>query len=93
MKSMHNRIRSLEKLVNDASALIERLREENGMLKKQVEMLNAARAKAASNATAARELADFKARLRRKLERICAKIEGAEGLQPGLFEEDEEQGD
>ncbi len=87
---MHNRIRSLEKLVSDASVLIARLREENEVLRKQVEMLGAARGKSASGNAAARELADFKARVRRRLERICARIEKGDELQPGLFEEGDE---
>ena len=88
---MYNRIKRLEELVNGASGLIARLKEENEVLKKQVELLNAARGKAASNTAAARELADFKTKVRRRLERVCARIEKAHGQQPGLFEEDDEQ--
>ncbi|MHB0996554.1 MAG: hypothetical protein ACYC2I_09320 [Elusimicrobiales bacterium] len=87
---MHNRIKRLEELVSGASALIARLREENEVLRRQVEMLGAARSKTAANTSAARELAEFKAKVRRKLERICAKIEKVNDLQPGLFEEDGE---
>ena len=54
---MHNRIKRLEELVNGASELIVRLKEENEVLKKQVELLGAARNKAVSNSAAARELA------------------------------------
>jgi len=88
---MHNRIKRLEELVVSASALIEQLKEENEVLKKQVDLLGAARNKAASNTAAARELAEFRTKVRRRLERICAKIEKANDLQPGLFEEDDEQ--
>lgn len=89
---MHNRIKALEKLIEDASGLIGRLKDENSMLKQQVEALNAARGKSAANNAAARELADLKARLRRRLERICAKIEKAGDCgQPGLFEEEDEE--
>lgn len=88
---MHNRIKRLEELVNGASELIARLKEENEVLRKQVELMGAARSKAVSNSAAARELADFKIKVRRKLERICLKIEKANDLQPGLFEEDDEQ--
>lgn len=88
---MHNRIKRLEELVNGASGLIVRLKEENDVLKKQVELMGAARNKAVSNSAAARELSDFKTKMRRRLERICAKIEKANDLQPGLFEEDDEQ--
>ena len=88
---MHNRIKRLEELVNGAAGLIARLKEENEVLKKQVELLGAARNKAVSNSAAARELSDFKAKVRRRLERICVKIEKYNDLQPGLFEEDDEQ--
>jgi len=84
---MHNRIKRLEELVEGASGLIARLKEENEVLRGQVAMLQAARSKASSNSAAARELADFKAKVRRRLERICAKIEKANDLQPGLFED------
>lgn len=87
---MHNRIKRLEELVNAASERIGALKAENAVLKQQVELLGAARNKAASNTAAARELADFKAKVRRRLERICAKIEKANDQQPGLFEDDED---
>ena len=88
---MHNRIKRLEELVNSASETIARLKEENEVLKSQVQLLGAARSKAASNTAAARELADFKAKVRRKLERICAKIEKMNDKQPGLFEENDDE--
>lgn len=86
---MHNRIKRLEELVNAASELIAQLKEENKVLKQQVELLGAARNKSASNTAAARELADFKVKVRRRLERLCAKIERANDLQPALFEDDD----
>ncbi len=86
---MHNRIKRLEELVNGASELIAQLKEENKVLKQQVELLGAARNKAASNTAAARELAEFKVKVRRRLERLCAKIEKANDLQPALFEDDD----
>lgn len=86
---MHNRIKRLDELVNAASERIGALKAENEVLKQQVELLGAARSKSSSNNAAARELADFKARMRRRLERICAKIEKANDLQPGLFEDDD----
>lgn len=87
---MHSRIKRLEELVSGASDIISRLREDNEVLRQQVELLTSARSKTASNTAAARELADFRARVRRRLERICARIEKANDLQPGLFGEDEE---
>ena len=86
---MHNRIKRLEEQVNGASERISRLKEENEVLRKQVELLGAARTKASSNTAAARELADFKAKLRRRLERICARIEKDNDRQPALFEDDD----
>lgn len=88
---MHSRIKRLEELVAAASEAISRLREENEVLRGQVEMLGAARGKAAANTAAARELSEFKARVRRRLERLCAKIEKVNDLQPGLFEGDDGQ--
>lgn len=87
---MHNRIRKLEQLVGEASGLISRLREENAVLKKQVALLGEARSKAASGSAAARELADFRAKVKRRLERLCAKIERVDDSQPGLFEGEDE---
>lgn len=87
---MHSRIKRLEELVTAASESLSALKEENEVLRRQVELLTAARNKAVSNTAAARELADFKDRVRRRLERICAKIEKANDLQPGLFGEDDE---
>ena len=83
---MHNRIKRLEEQVTGASERISRLKEENEVLRKQVELLGAA-----SNTAAARELADFKAKLRRRLERICARIEKDNDRQPALFEEEDER--
>lgn len=88
---MHNRIKRLEDLVSAAAAAIQRLKEENAVLKGQVELLGAARGKAASNTAAARELIDFKAKVRRRLERICSKIEKVNDQQPGLFGGDEDE--
>lgn len=87
---MHNRIKQLEELVARASKAIQALKEENEVLRGQVELLGAARGKAASGASAARELADFKARVKARLARICAKIEKHNDPQPGLFMEEED---
>ncbi|OGR42283.1 MAG: hypothetical protein A2X35_00840 [Elusimicrobia bacterium GWA2_61_42] len=88
---MHSRIKRLEELANSATGLIARLKEENEVLKGQVQLLSAARNKAASNTAAARELAEFRTKVKRRLERICARIEKANDLQPGLFEEEDER--
>ena len=88
---MHNRKKRLEELVSGAAETIRLLKDENEVLKGKVELLEAARGKASSNTAAARDLADFKVKVRRRLERICAKIEKINDLQPGLFGEDDEQ--
>ena len=88
---MHSRIKRLEELATSATGLIARLKEENEVLKGQVQLLSAARNKAASNTAAARELAEFRTKVKRRLERICARIEKANDLQPGLFEEEDER--
>ena len=84
---MHNKIRRLEELVASATSLIARLEEENAVLKKQVELLSSERGKAARNLSGARELEEFKARVKKKLLKICARIEKASELQPSLFED------
>ena len=84
---MRSKIKRLEELVVNAAELIPRLEEENAVLKKQVELLGAERGKSAKNLAGARELQEFKAGIKKKLSRICAKIEKASELQPGLFED------
>ncbi|OGS12072.1 MAG: hypothetical protein A2234_07190 [Elusimicrobia bacterium RIFOXYA2_FULL_58_8] len=88
---MHNRIKRLEELVSGAAAMVQRLQEENELLQGQVRLLGAARGKAGANTAAVRELAGFKDKVRRRLERICAKIEKINDLQPGLFGEHDEE--
>jgi len=85
---MHNRIKRLEELVTKAAGIITRLEQENTVLKKQAELLSAEHGRAAKNSAPARELAEFKARVRKKLAGICARIEKASELQPGLFEDE-----
>jgi len=87
-ESMHSKIKRLEELVVNATAIIARLEEENAVLKKQVELLSAERGKSAKNSAAVRELAEFKAGIKKKLVRICARIEKACDPQPGLFEDE-----
>lgn len=88
---MHNRIKHLEELVGGAAAEIQRLKEENTVLTGQVELLGAARSKSAANTAAAREFTMFKDKIRRRLERVCAKIEKLNDLQPGLFGENQDE--
>jgi len=81
---MHNRNKHLEDLVASAIAEIDRLKAENELLAGKVRVLEEARGKAITNSAAMKELADFKARLKRRLQRLCEKIDKAD-LQPGLF--------
>lgn len=75
-----------------ATETIKSLKDENELLKGQVEMLGAARGRSASNTAAARELAEFKSKVKARLARICARIERGNDPQPGLFsEEDDDQ--
>ena len=85
---MHSKIKRLEELVINATALLSRLEEENAVLKKQVELLSAERGKSAKNSAGARELEEFKTGIKKKLSRICARIKKASELQPGLFEDE-----
>ena len=85
---MYSKLKRLEELIVNATALISRLEEENAVLKKQVELLSSERGKSAKNSADARELEEFKARIKKKLSRICARIEKASELQPGLFEDE-----
>lgn len=86
---MHNRNKHLEELVASAIAEIERLKAENDLLAGKVKVLEEARGKAITNSAAMRELADFRAKVKRRLQRLCDKIDKAD-LQPGLFGGDDE---
>jgi hypothetical protein len=85
---MHTRIKRLEELVNNSIVLIKKLKEENSVLKKQVELLAADRQKIMKNSAGARELTEFKNRVRKKLARVAARIDKAITLQDTLFPED-----
>ena len=85
---MYSKFKRLEELITNADTLIPRLKEENAVLKKQVELLSAERGKSSKNQADDRELEEFKAGIKKKLSRICARIEKASELQPGLFEDE-----
>lgn len=85
---MHARIKRLEELVNSSVALINKLEEENAVLRHQVESLALDRRKVIKNSAGARELADFKSRVRKKLSRVTARIDKVITLQDPLFPED-----
>ena len=85
---MHNKIKRLEELVVKATELLAQLQDENSVLKKQVELLSSERGKSVKNSTGARELEEFKIKVKKKLSRICARIEKTSELQLGLFEDE-----
>lgn len=85
---MHTRIKRLEELVDNSIALIKKLEEENSALKRQVEALTSDRRKLLKNPAGARELEEFKNRVRKKLARVAARIEKTITLQDTLFPEE-----
>ena len=85
---MHPTIKRLEELVNDRIATIKKLEEENAVLKQQVESLAADRQKIMKGSAAARELAEFKSKVRKKLARVTARIDKVITLQDTLFPEE-----
>ena len=85
---MHAKIKRLEELVDSSIALIQKLEEENSALKHQVEALSSDRQKIIKNSSGARELEEFKNRVRKKLVRVSARIEKAITLQDTLFPEE-----
>ncbi|HAH32011.1 MAG TPA: hypothetical protein DCL44_06830 [Elusimicrobia bacterium] len=88
---MHNKIKRLEELVEKVTGLLSQLEEENSILKQQMELLSSERGKASKKPSGARELEELKAKVKKKLLRICARIEKASELQPGLFEDETDE--
>ncbi|MBU2572979.1 MAG: hypothetical protein KKH28_02735 [Elusimicrobia bacterium] len=85
---MLNKIKHLEELVKSSVALIKKLEDENTVLKLQIQTLNADRQRIIKNSAGARELAQFKEKVRKKLSRITARIDKTITLQDTLFGED-----
>jgi DNA-directed RNA polymerase len=85
---MHAKIKRLEGLVDDSIALIKKLEEENASLRQQVGALTSDRQKIIKNSAGARELEEFKNRVRKKLARVAARIEKTITLQDTLFPEE-----
>jgi len=81
-------MKRLEELVNDSLVLLKKKEEENESLRLQVEALSADRRKAAKNAAGTRELDEFKARVKKRLARLAARIDKAVTMQDTLFPED-----
>ncbi|MBI4802219.1 MAG: hypothetical protein HY796_06810 [Elusimicrobia bacterium] len=85
---MLNKIKHLEDLVKKSVALIKKLEDDNAVLQQQIQALNADRQRIINNSAGARELAQFKGKVRKKLSRITARIDKAITLQDTLFGED-----
>ena len=85
---MHAKIKRLEELVNSSIVTVKKLEEENAVLKQQVEALAADRQKIMKGSAAARELAEFKSKVRKKLARVTARIDKVITLQDTLFPEE-----
>ncbi len=85
---MHTKIKRHEELVNNAVALIKKLEEENSALRHQVEALTSDRQKIIKSSAGARELEEFKSKVRKKLVRVAARIEKTITLQDTLFPEE-----
>ena len=85
---MHAKIKRLESLVDSSVAHIRKLEEENAALRQQIEALASDRQRIMKNSAGARELAEFKSRVRKKLSRVAARIDKAITLQDTLFPEE-----
>lgn len=85
---MHIELKKLQELVADSTARIGKLEDENSVLRQQVQALDADRQRLQKNSAGARELAQFKDKVRKKLSRINARIEKVITLQDTLFGED-----
>lgn len=81
-------MKRLEEVIVKANKHLAQLKEENSVLKKQIELLSSERGKSVKNSTGAKELEELKIKVKKKLSRICARIEKASELQPGLFEDE-----
>lgn len=85
---MLNKLKKLEALVKSSADLIRKLEDDNAVLRQQVQSLNENRQKILKDSAGARELAQFKDKVRKKLTRINARIEKVITLQDTLFGED-----
>lgn len=74
---MHNRIKTLEELVNEASSSLRRLEGENHSLKQQVEKLAAETERMRGEMKKLRELSSWKERTASRLRKLCLKIDKA----------------
>ncbi len=82
---MREKIDELEKLIAGAASLIKKLEEENELLKKQVNSLEKERNKANKGFAKTRESKDWRQKVKKKLSKLCIKIEKASSQQDELF--------
>ncbi|MBU2530783.1 MAG: hypothetical protein KKD35_07060 [Elusimicrobia bacterium] len=82
---MHDKIDELEKLINSATSLIKKLEQENGLLQKQVDSLIKERDKTNKGTAKTKEFKDWRQKVKKKLSKICIKIEKASSQQDKLF--------
>ena len=82
---MHEKIDELEKLINTAASLIKKLEEENDLLQKQVNSLIKERDKTSKGSAKTKEFKDWRLKVKKKLSKICIKIEKASSQQDELF--------
>jgi len=82
---MRDKIAELEKLINSAASLIKKLEEENGLLQKQVNSLIKERDKTNKGTAKTKEFKDWRQKVKKKLSKICIKIEKASSQQDELF--------
>ncbi|MEA3307489.1 MAG: hypothetical protein U9Q34_06860 [Elusimicrobiota bacterium] len=82
---MRDKIVELEKLINSAIPLIKKLEEENELLQKQVASLIKERDKTNQGNVKTKEFKDWRQKVKKKLSKLCIKIEKASSQQDELF--------
>ncbi|MFH1619032.1 MAG: hypothetical protein ABIG11_03925 [bacterium] len=76
---MHNRIKILEDLVSETASRIKKLEEENVILRRQVDSLSSEAKRMYEGMKRLRQLEDWKARLKNRLQKLCSRIDKAIG--------------
>lgn len=82
---MHDKIQELEKLINSSVSLIKKLEQENALLQKQVSSLSKERDSVNKGAVKTKEFKEWRQKVKKKLSKICVKIEKASNNQDELF--------
>ncbi|MBI4656987.1 MAG: hypothetical protein HY746_09630 [Elusimicrobia bacterium] len=76
---MHNKIKTLEELVDTVLANFKELEKENALLKKQIESLTAEKNRISGESEKLSGVDEWKRNIRKKLEKLCLKIERING--------------